>query len=252
MRLTVIGAGLPFKGPRVYFDNRSLKEDELEIINPAESIERQFDIAESFDLSKGGDFTIASRGSMQYLNQGEIKSVRYISNTLTTSINGKMAAEVHKSHIAKRDSLIRRANIDGDCTGEKREAVTRSVKNTHDLALAAAKSARTGPASRMEKVFGRSDKEARDIVAGAFDNMVKLYSSDSNGIPAVHCTDVDGTCKIGATAYVIQEKSLVVFCDPWFDYPEKADRCAEHDQSVIAVHEASHLLEVKGTVDEDE
>lgn len=243
---------IPFRGPRILFNNENLDDIEFETIAPGQSIDRTFDIAEWFDLSEGGNFDIRSVGNIQYIQEGSIESIPFISNTVQAAISGHEASQVHAAIMAKQDALVRRATIDKDCTGAKRTAVSKSIKNTVELATAGAKAARDGPASRLNKIFRRSDQQARKIVAEVFDKTIKFYNSETSGIPANHCSDVGGLCaQYGATAYCLPEKSIVGFCDPWFRYPEVDKGCSKHDQGVIAMHEATHLNEVKGTIDNE-
>ena len=226
-----------------------LEDGDFESIAAGDSISTVFDVAELFDLSNGGSFAIKPTGSLKYAKGGnskDIGTINYAPHEIVADIDGEHASSVRRDLHALYD----RAAVSDDCPAERYDAVHRSIKNVHDMAQAAAEAARYGEARLMDKVFLRSDYEAREIVAEAYDNMVQYYASDEGGIPTIHCADVGNLCSPRTLAYVLAEKSVVVFCNNWFeDYPEQNPNCERHDQSVIAVHEASHLDEVKGTTD---
>lgn len=232
-------------------NHANLNDADFETIPSGQSTSTAFDVAELFDLSGGGSFAIKPTGSLRYAkggNTSDLGSIAYEAHEIVAQIDGSHASSVRRDLHALYD----RAVVSEDCPRDKYEAAHRSIKNVHDMALAAADAARNGPARLLDQVFRRSDDEAREIVAGAYDNMVRYYASDSRAIPTIHCADVGNLCSPRTTAYVLPEKSVVVFCDGWYDeYPEHNPNCARHDQSVIAVHEASHLDEVKGTIDNE-
>jgi deuterolysin len=228
-----------------------LDDKDFESIAAGQSVSTVFNVAELFDLSNGGSFAIKPTGSLKYAKGGnalDIGTINYVPHEIVANIDGEQASSVRRDLHALYD----RAAVSDDCPYERYNAAHRSIQNVHDMAQAAAEAARYGEDRLMDQVFRRSDYEAREIVAETYDKMVQYYSSDEGGIPRIHCADVGNLCSPRTTAYVLPEKSVVVFCDNWFeDYVEQNPNCERHDQSVIAVHEASHLDEIKGTTDNE-
>ncbi|KAJ6784381.1 hypothetical protein PWT90_05061 [Aphanocladium album] len=219
-------------------------------IAPESSIEVEFDVAEGFDLSNGGDFAIQSAGIIQYAKGGDIAnlgSVQYSTNTLDKSVDGQAAAQAFNSF--KDAQLAKRATISGDCTGSQRQAVETARQNTLNIAKKAAAAARNGPANKMTEYFESASQSARNTVATAFDKMANAYQSSSSGRPDLHCRDAQGYCTGGTVAYTLPPQNLIVFCSSWFNYPALNSACRQVDQAHIAVHEATHLSMVKGTDD---
>lgn len=244
-----LGQRLDFDGVRIYINNKDLIDEDFQDIAAGEAVEVTFDVAEVFDMSMGGNFDIQSIGSIQYARAGntsDIASLQYASNSIKADVNGFEAASVMHSFM---DMHRRKRATIKNCSGSQLNAVKASVRNTKTIATGAAKAARDGPAKKMEEYFKRADSNTRSVVAGAFDKMVNLYGSDSSGQPTIHCTDVHNYCS-QATAYCTPGSAEIVFCPKWFqNYGEIEKKCRFVDQAHIAVHEATHLRQVKGTDD---
>ncbi|KAJ3498895.1 hypothetical protein NLG97_g756 [Lecanicillium saksenae] len=214
------------------------------------SIEVEFDVAEGFDLSTGGNFDVQSAGVIRYAQGGDISnlaSVSYSSNTVATNIDGDAAAQIFTTF--KDTQVAKRATISGDCTGSQRQAVETARQNTLNIAKKAAAAARNGPANKMVEYFESAGQSARNTVATAFDKMVNAYQSSSSGRPDLHCRDAQGYCTGGVVAYTLPPQNLIVYCSAWFNYPALNSACRQVDQAHIAVHESTHLSMVKGTDD---
>lgn len=191
---------------------------------------------------------IQSRPNIDYAVNGDITNIAthaIESNTLLAEIDGQQASYSLHSF---RSTHQKRANINSNCSGAQRTAVEASVKHTHSMAVEAAKAAKSGPAKKMEEYFKRTDDNTRNIVAGVFDKMARVYSG--GGKPNLHCRDIHNYCGRGWVAYCVFAPSDIVFCNSWFQKFKEIDKgCRKVDQAFIAVHEATHLNEVKNTDD---
>lgn len=238
---------------RVYLDDKDLETKNFQEISPGEHIEVTFNVAQVFDMSKGGIFSIQSKGRLQYTrgtgagaDLSDISTVNYISNMLRVHVDGMQALEVRKAWFAQHH---RRWNTK-NCQGSQLSAIQASVNHTLEMAIGAAKAAKDGPASKMEEYFKKSDSKTRDVVSGAFEKMAKLYSTDS-GLPGLNCRDIRNYCSSsGVVAYCDASSADIVFCSKWFKNFEEINRkCRFVDQAHIGLHEATHLAQVKRTSD---
>lgn len=224
------------------------EESNFQIIPAGESVEVTFDIAEIYNLSNGGSFDVQSNGQLSYAKSGDITKLGYISfesNKLNTHVDGAAAAASYSSF----HQMMKRETIRSDCTGAKLTAVQTASKNIRDIATKAAEGARSGPAKKMTEYFESASQQTRNVVAGAFDKMAKLYST-SGGKPDVYCTDRASNCQGGVVAYTLPSQNYIVYCPTWFSSYQPLDRtCRKVDQAHIAVHESTHLSLVKGTSD---
>lgn len=221
----------------------SSEADKLEYqeIPSGQSVEVTFDVAELYNLSKGGNFDIQSIGDMQVNKNGKLQTVSFASNKINANVDGAAAAKAF-GQVAKRST------IHDDCNVSQTSALQTAHTNTHDIAVAAAEAARSGPANKLDEYFESSSFSVRNTVASAFDKMAKLYSTNS-GKPDIYCSDVGNDCQGGVVAYTQPQSNYIVFCSAWFQYPTLNKSCRQVDQAHIAVHESTHLSLVKGTSD---
>lgn len=241
------GANIPFEGLRGYLDRDLLLPSDFTAILPNQSEEILFDLAETFNLTQGGRFLVQSRMNLDYALDGNITNLAIYpleSNTVIAGVDGAEASLILTSF---RSAHQKRANVNSNCSGVQRSAVEASVKHTHSMAVEAAKAAKSGPAKKMEEYFKRTDDNTRNIVAGVFEKMTKVYAG--GGRPNLHCKDIHGYCGRWV-AYCVFAPSDIVFCNPWFQRFQEIDKtCRKVDQAFVALHEATHLNEVKNTDD---
>ncbi|KAK2601778.1 hypothetical protein QQS21_004662 [Conoideocrella luteorostrata] len=241
-----IDGAATFQGIKVYIGPHA-DESAFQEIPAGKSVEVTFDIAEIFDLSTGGKYNIYSSGNIRYAEGGDIdklRSVSFESNKLHANVDGTLAAAALSSF----HQNMKRATINSDCTGSRRQALETARQNTYNIAVKAAEAARSGPAKKMTEYFESASQNTRSIVAGTFSKMAQLYSSQS-GKPDIYCRDIGNYCSGGVVAYTLPPQNNIVYCSAWFSYPALNSACRQVDQAHISVHESTHLSLTKGTDD---
>ncbi len=205
-----------------------------------------FNVAETHDLSQGGEFNIATKGALKYALEHDNKligSVSSPSTSITASIDGPAAAA------ANEGQKMRRTTFQSDCTGSKGQAVSNAANNCVSLAQQASQVASSGAASKMEEFFKSSSQQVRSQVANVLDR-VAAECPNNGGYSQTYCSDVGGYCGGNVLAYTVPSQSYIVYCDLYFnDLPPLTSACHQQDQATTNLHETTHLSEVAGTQD---
>lgn len=227
-------------------DSNLVGTDEFQTLGAGETVEAQWDVAEVHDLSAGGDFDIATTGSLKYAtaNSTEIIGEASIeSATIKVTVDGAQASSVHEN------SPLKRTVIASDCSSSQRSTLTSAVSGCVQYAQGAASAASSAPASKLEEYFKSSSSTTRSTVARAFNNMASQCSSASSGNTQIRCTDSAGACQGSVVAYTVPSQSYMHYCPSWYSYPASTSTCHGTDRPYVVVHEATHLTQVKGTDD---
>ncbi|KAJ6438772.1 metallo-endopeptidase [Purpureocillium lavendulum] len=243
---------IAFDGIRKRISTRQIDDASFEHIGAGNSVEVTFDIAQTHDLSTGGEFRVVSAGKLMIAgNSGDnsnniVKSVPYQSNVLNAKVNGTEAAAVR----AKINQKWKRANLQSDCTGDRLSATKTALRNCQALSQSAQKAALSGSAEMMEKFFKASDNSTRTTVAGVFSRVAEECGSTTGGASTYYCTDVRNHCRGNVLAYTIPSQSVMVYCDLYFDgLPPLTSKCDKQDQATTTLHECTHLREIQDTKD---
>ncbi len=95
----------------------NLPEQAFVTIAPGESIDSTFDVAELYDMSKGGEFTIQGKGNLE-IGGDDLKIAEkapFETNILKANVDGAKAAKV----LSSLNDLHKRVNVDGGCQGDR-------------------------------------------------------------------------------------------------------------------------------------
>lgn len=231
---------------RLRLGNGNVADDAFQHIPAGQSVEVTFNVAETHDLTSGGQYDIAAKGILKFANESEDKltgSVPFHSAAIKVSVDGNLAAAVHADH------KIKRTSIQSDCTGSNLQAVSDAANNCVSLAQQASQVASSGPDSKMEEFFKDSSAGVRQQVAEVLDR-VAGECPNNGGASQTYCTDVGGYCGGNILAYTVPSQSYIVYCDLYFsDLPPLTSSCHQQDQATTNLHETTHLSEIAGTQD---
>ncbi|POS79257.1 metalloproteinase [Diaporthe helianthi] len=235
-----------FTGLKIFVDSTLVDVEEFQTLGAGETVEAQWDVAEMHDLSAGGDFDIATTGSLKYAaaNSTEIIGEASIESApITATVDGAEASSVHDS------SPLRRTVIASTCSTSQRSTLTSALSGCVQYAQGAAAAASSAPASKLEEYFKSSTSSTRSTVAQVFNNVASQCSSGTSGNTQIRCTDSAGACQGSGVAYTVPSQSWMHYCPTWFSFPASTSTCHGTDRPYVVVHEATHLTQVKGTDD---
>ena len=205
-------------------------------------------MAETHDLSAGGDFDIATTGSLKYAaaNSTEIVGEASIeSAAIKATVDGAQASSVHEDFNAR----LKRTVIASDCSASQRSTLTSALSGCVQYAQGAASAANSGPAAKLEEYFKSSSSSTRSTVAAAFNAVATVCSSATSGNTQIRCSDSAGACQGSVVAYTVPASSYMHYCPSWYSYPASTSTCHGTDRPYVIVHEATHLRQTKGTDD---
>lgn len=140
------GESVAFSGLKIMVDSSLVDADEFQTLGAGETIEAQWDVAEVHDLSAGGDFDIATTGSVKYAaaNSTEIIGEASIeSATIKATVDGAQASSVHEN------SPLKRTVIASDCSTSQRSTLTSALSGCVSYAQGAATAASSGSAAKL-------------------------------------------------------------------------------------------------------
>lgn len=142
------GENVAFSGLKIFVDSTLVDADEFQTLAAGETVEAQWDVAEVHDLSAGGDFDIATTGSVKYAaaNSTEIIGEASIeSATIKATVDGAQASSVHEN------SPLKRTVIASDCSTSQRSTLTSALSGCVQYAQGAASAASSGSAAKLGK-----------------------------------------------------------------------------------------------------
>ncbi|KAI8309729.1 Neutral protease 2-like protein [Colletotrichum sp. SAR11_59] len=238
-----------FDGIRLRLQTAGLAEDAFEVIPAGQTVSVEWDVAEVHDLSAGGTFDVAAKGSFSYADADSTDiagTAPFASNVLSVAVDGAAAAKVRRDF----HEHVKRTVVQSDCTGTQRTATTNALSNCRSLAAAASSAAVSGSAAKMTEYFKSSTTATRNTVAGVFAKVASECGSTTSGVLRQYCTDIYPACSSGVIAYTLPSQSYMVNCPTFFTMTALSRTCHAQDQATTAVHEVTHLSQIKGTTDQ--
>ncbi|GAP83973.1 putative deuterolysin metalloprotease [Rosellinia necatrix] len=241
---------VPFTGIRVYVHTANLQDQAFQTIGAKETIEVQWDAAQFHDLSAGGDFDVSTEGSLRYAAEGSnaiAGQVVYASNVIRATVDGARAAEVHGAFRAAQKA--KRVVIQSDCSSSQTTVVNAALGVARTYAQNAQSAASAG--TKMQEYFKSTSSSTVSTVVGVFSKIAtSVVNSGTSGSAKLYCTDVGNACEDGVVAYTQPgSDEYIALCPYWFQFPATGNTCHIADQPYVIIHEATHLVAVKGTDD---
>ncbi|KAK1987057.1 metallo proteinase [Colletotrichum cereale] len=239
-----------FDGVRLRLATSGIAADAFQVIPAGNTVDVEWDVAEVHDLSAGGKFDVAAKGSFSFANadSDEIAgTASFNSNVLSVEVDGAAAAKVRRDF----HDNIKRTVVQSDCTGTQRTATTTALSNCRALAAAASSAAASGSAAKMTEYFKSSSTSTRSTVAAVFARVASECGSTTSGVSRQYCTDIYPACSSGVIAYTLPSQSYMVNCPYFFNSLTALSRtCHAQDRATTALHEVTHLTQIKGTTDQ--
>lgn len=213
-----------------------------------ETVEDEFDVAATSDLSHGGTMLLRSNGLVPLVNNGSISGyLAYHSNELEIEVDAIKASRVAKAI----KPLARRTKESCNDSGKK-AALDKALKNTVSLANAAAQAALSGSPSKFSEYFKTTSSSTRRTVAARLQAVAKEAQSINSGSTTYHCTDVYGYCETNVLAYTLPSLNAIANCDIYYSYlSDLASSCHDQDKATTTLHEFTHAPGVYSPGTED-
>ncbi|EXF79318.1 metalloproteinase [Colletotrichum fioriniae PJ7] len=239
-----------FDGIRLRLGTNGLPEDAFQVISAGETVSVEWNYGEVHDLSVGGKVDVAAKGALSIAEVGSndiTSTASFSSNVLSVEVDGAAASKVRRDF---REN-VKRTVVQSDCTGTQRTATTTALSNCRALAAAASSAASTGAAAKMVEYFKSSSTATRTTVAGVFAKVATECGSTTSGVSKQYCTDIYPACSSGVIAYTLPSASYMVNCPYFFNsLTALSSTCHAQDRATTALHEVTHLTQIKGTTDQ--
>ncbi|KAB8231315.1 hypothetical protein ETB97_001501 [Aspergillus alliaceus] len=228
---------LQFQGIRQRLINEGLSDDALTTLAPGATIEDEFDIATTSDLSEGGTITVNSNGIVPVTKENKVTGyIPFTSNEITIDVDAAEAATVSQAVKV----LDRRTRV-ASCSGSRLSALQTALRNTVSLARAAATAAQSGSSSRFQEYFKTTSSSTRSTVAARLNAVASEASSTSSGSTTYYCSDAYGYCSSNVLAYTLPAYNIIANCDIYYTYlPALTGSCHAQDQATTTLHEFTH------------
>lgn len=218
--------------------SKEVNADSFVKIAAGASLEATVDIAEIFDLSASGKYTVSTKRihSTGHKNQASITgATRFNSNELTIDVDAKEAAKVKRA----MNSLSERTQVTNTCSSQQ-QIISSALSTCASMAQNAAQAAQGGDASKFQEYFLQSSAGARQQVASRFQSVAQECSSETSGATTYYCSDPYGQCQSNYIAYTFPAQNIVVMCPYFWRIPAIGSSCHQQDQAYIPVHEFTH------------
>ncbi|TQN71540.1 Neutral protease 2-like protein [Colletotrichum shisoi] len=240
---------LSFDGVRLRIAPQDLvTEDAFQTIKRGQTIEIKFDFGEMHDLGDGGIYDLSVKSGIPFAKAGTTKIIGAIPiNSNTLRIKDVDAKKAALTRMAFHQS-IKRTLVQSDCKGVENNTVNTALITCARLSRAAANG--TQDDARMREYFKTASPVAKKIVADVFNRVAVECNSRTRGVSMQYCSDVYKSCSPGVLAYTVPSLNYMVNCPLYFTaLPPLSKTCHGQDQATTTLHEMTHLLQMKGTLD---
>ncbi|KAF2401259.1 hypothetical protein EJ06DRAFT_384120 [Trichodelitschia bisporula] len=223
-----------FIGVRARVSHDNVSDESLILIKRNKPFNFIFDVAHTYDLSKGGAFDIIAEGIIPYAEKKSndlTGQAAYRSNRLTVHVNGTTA------HLAKR-ALEERATVERDCVGDRALIADTARQACAMVAIAAAQSALTGDANQFVRYFRTADPGIRGTVAARFFAVANECAGNSQHA-RIFCSDPARLCQSDYISVTLGNS--ITNCDLYWQFPTVSNTCHGVGQATTTIHEITHV-----------
>lgn len=233
----ILDAEVTFEGIKRRFKLDGLTSEALTTLTAGETLEDEFDIATTSDLSSGGAVTLRSSGLVPLVKDGDVSGyLPYRSNDLEIEVDAAQASQA-----AKAIQPLNRRTEQSCSDSSRKAALDQARSNTVSLANAAAQAALSGSASKFSEYFKTTSSSTRQVVAARLQAVAAEAQSASSGATTYYCSDVYGYCEPNVLAYTIPSLDVIANCDIYYSYlPALTGSCHAQDQATTTLHEFTH------------
>ena len=250
--ITSSSAPAPFVGLYQRMAYTDLPEDVFKTIKAGETIEVEIELAELYELSETGTYSVSTAGGFLYAEEGSTELtgdvLAYSGEAISVDVDSEKAAGIQTA-VSK---LSKRTIVQSDCTGTRGTAIRTAISNCRSLASNAATAAASGSATRFNTFFKSTATSVRNTVAARFRAVANDCGSTTSGSTRTYCSDVYGACSAGVLAYTLPSANVIAYCTTFFNQLTPLTRtCYGQDQATTVLHESTHAPGVysPGTVD---
>ncbi|PHH79126.1 hypothetical protein CDD80_5592 [Ophiocordyceps camponoti-rufipedis] len=182
---TAAGEMASFTGTTEPIDRANLSDSGFRTIRPKQTIFIGLSIAETYDLSKGGEYDIFAQGTFlvaRGFSNHVVSVITYESNVIRVQIDGAKAAIVHGYHRLKRHMIA------DDCSPRQIRDIKRSLDNCVAIARAGEWGAKKDPyPGYMDYFFQSNTPQMRRFVADVFKRLRHECSVPTDGVVMLSC-----------------------------------------------------------------
>lgn len=247
------GKPIRFEGIFRYYQFENLPAEDFTPLKPGQTIETEFDIAETADLSGGGTYTISSHGAVPFTNGTSSKilgTLTYHSNELRVHIDGKKASSVTK----RAKAFSKRTTLDDKtCTTEQKTKLDAALLLARDYAIAGtdAASNNNNNTKQFKEYFLADDAETRQDAAERLSGIAAESSSapaNANANASLthfFCQDKWDWCTSNVVAYTLPSDNYIVACERFWEMPVETAECHAPDRGYVVLHEMAHAPAIK-------
>ncbi|GKT62923.1 deuterolysin metalloprotease [Colletotrichum tofieldiae] len=240
---------LAFDGVRLRIAPPELiTDDAFQTIKRGQTVEIKFDFGQMHDLGDGGVFELMVNGGIPYAKADTTEIAGTIPiNSNTLKIKDVDAKKAALTRMAFHQS-IKRTVVQSDCKGDQNKTVNLALITCARLARQAANA--TKDDARMMEYFKDASAAAKKNVTDVFKKVSVECNSRRQGVSMQYCGDVYKSCSPGVLAYTVPALNYMVNCPLYFTaLPPLTTTCHGQDQATTTLHEMTHLLQMKGTLD---
>lgn len=205
-----------------------LDQNDFHTLHRNKKIKKKWDIAETWDVTNGGEFYVFMSGKMPIGGDGPkgrnaniTGFVTYNSNMLHFKIDPRVAQASHRKQTLER----LKAREKDECTQEQREDIEKSRHECQRLAAASAQAAWNGPADRLVEYFQSADSVTREMVATVFALLAQECGPERNVFSNYSCSNEKYFCHRTSLAYTWPDEGHINYCPTFFEYPLMEDSC---------------------------
>ncbi|PGH08143.1 hypothetical protein GX51_01296 [Blastomyces parvus] len=236
---------VPFKGVHFRRSPSDLTKDDLQLIGPGQTIDSEFDLAETHNLLEGGTYIVSAEGVFPISDPkftSIVGVIPYKSNELKIEVDGKQASSVFSARANKHDHLARRADFNnGDCTDHQKAVIAGALKRASSIAGEASNAALSGDVRVFQQYFRTTDPAIRQQVSDRFGAIANEACSAEGGVVKYQCDDEMDVCRPGTVAYALSGSNVVVNCPVYYSVAAVSQECDAGDQALTVIHELSHI-----------
>ncbi|EGE77503.1 metalloproteinase, variant 3 [Blastomyces dermatitidis ATCC 18188] len=236
---------VPFKGVHLRRSPSDLAKDNLQPIGPGQTIDKEFDLAETLNLSESGTYIVSADGVFPIIDPKSFSIasvIPYESNELKIEVDGKQVSGVLSTRAKIHDHLAQRADFNnGNCTDHQKAVIASALKRDSSIAGEASNAALSGDVRVFEQYFRTTDPSIRQQVSDRFHAISNEACSAEGGVVKYQCEDEMDVCRPDTVAYALSGSNVVVNCPIYYSVTAVSQACDAGDQALTVIHELSHI-----------
>ncbi|KAL0262566.1 hypothetical protein SLS55_001534 [Diplodia seriata] len=248
---TADGTPLVFEGSSVVPSHRTDAGSWLQIAK-GDVFVTEFDVADLYDLSPGGNYTVKAEGTafIEPPTAYTDLQLNYSSNTLYIQVDGAEAAKRKAAGLSATGRLVTRAEIGADCSDEQKGKIRQALHYCRLMAWSGARGAEDAD-ERFFYYFHTFERVVRDHVRCKF-LAVAEECQERPGKSWFTCLDSQLQCQYNTLAVTNPRTGLITLCDfAWQLRLVYTNVCHDDDLATTLIHEMTHVNGLHGSATDD-